>query len=195
MYGVQITETKKDEKNNETKTTYTKYYTIGNATNIVINTQRGKVPIFTFGSADPVQINRGQQFVTGQIDLVVLQKSFIFDIMAQKEHYITPVEQAAMGLQSGTDTIVNVFGSQVSAKKVSLTNIDDIKFDELLLVSADPQPADGGKINVMTIKLENIEIYDYSYAKTIDDVTSMERVTFMAQKMYPASVKQIDAAT
>jgi len=88
-----------------------------------------------------------------------------------------------------------VFGSQVSAKKVSLTNIDDIKFDELLLVSADPQPADGGKINVMTIKLENIEIYDYSYAKTIDDVTSMERVTFMAQKMYPASVKQIDAAT
>jgi len=54
MYGVQITETKKDEKNNETKTTYTKYYTIGNATNIVINTQRGKVPIFTFGSADPV---------------------------------------------------------------------------------------------------------------------------------------------
>jgi len=35
------------------------YHVIGNATNIMINTTRGKVPIFVFGKAEAAAISRG----------------------------------------------------------------------------------------------------------------------------------------
>jgi len=73
-----------------------------------------------------------------------------------------------------------------------MTNIDDIKLDELILISADPQP-NGDNINVMEIKLVKVEFYDYSYAKTIDDVAAMERISFMAERMYPARTYTVKA--
>lgn len=165
------------------------YDIIGNATNIVINTQRSKVPIFVFGAAEAKTISRGQQMITGQIDMVQISESQIDNYLKKQTRKVTPLEYEYNSSVYGTvsEQHSNIFGynNGISYYEVSDTNIDDIHFDQIVLMSTDPQPNKDGGIDYLMLTLYNVDFFDYSYAKTINDQQQMERVSFMATGISP----------
>ena len=172
------------------------YDIIGNATNIVINTQKSKVPIFVFGAAEAKTISRGQQMITGQIDMVQISESQIDKYLKSNKRTVTELEYQynSSAYDSQTDKPTqndnkSIFGyNSFVSYNVSDTNIDDIHFDQIVLMSTDPQPTkvDGvDAIKYLMLTLYNVDFFDYSYAKTINDQQQMERVSFMATGISP----------
>jgi len=73
-------------------------------------------------------------------------------------------------LKSNTQSIFG-YNSLVSYN-VSDTNIDDIHFDQIVLMSTDPQPTKVNGVDAikyLMLTLYNVDFFDYSYAKTIND--------------------------
>lgn len=184
------------------------YDIIGNATNIVINTQRSKVPIFVFGAAEAKTISRGQQMITGQIDMVQISESQIDKYLKKQTRKVTALEYEYNksvydpGNELNPNTTQSIFGyNSLVSYNVSDTNIDDIHFEEIVLLSTDPQPNKDGTINYLMLTLYNVDFFDYSYAKTINDQQQMERVSFMATGISPIQaynqeqVKQSESST
>lgn len=178
-----------------------KYDIIGNATNIVVNTQRSKIPIFVFGAAEAKTISRGQQMITGQIDMVQISESQIDNYLKKQTRKVTPLEYEYNksvydpGNELDPNTTQSIFGyNSLVSYNVSDTNIDDIHFDEIVLLSTDPQP-NGSQINYLMLTLYNVDFFDYSYAKTINDQQQMERVSFMATGISPINTYTVQQTT
>lgn len=178
------------------------YDIIGNATNIVINTQRSKVPIFVFGAAEAKTISRGQQMITGQIDMVQISESQIDNYLKKQKRKVTPLEYQYNSSVYGTvsEQHSNIFGynNGISYYEVSDTNIDDIHFDEIVLMSTDPQPTKVDNVDAikyLMLTLYNVDFFDYSYAKTINDQQQMERVSFMAKGISPINTYTVKQTT
>ena len=182
-----------------------KYDIIGNATNIVINTQRSKVPIFVFGAAEAKTISRGQQMITGQIDMVQISESQIDNYLKKQTRKVTALEYEYNksvydpGNELDPNTTQSIFGyNSLVSYNVSDTNIDDIHFDEIVLLSTDPQPTkvdDVDAIKYLMLTLYNVDFFDYSYAKTINDQQQMERVSFMATGISPINTYTVKQTT
>ena len=189
----------KHPEKNDNGTIIFKYDIIGNATNIVVNTQRSKIPIFVFGAAEAKTISRGQQMITGQIDMVQISESQIDNYLKKQTRKVTPLEyeynSSVYGTVSEKHSDIFGYNNGISYYEVSDTNIDDIHFDEIVLLSTDPQPNKNGGIDYLMLTLYNVDFFDYSYAKTINDQQQLERVSFMATGISPINTYTVQQTT
>ncbi len=168
------------------------YKTIGNAVNIIVETTRGKVPIFVFGKSGPVEVSRGYRFIQGTMDMVLIDKTFEEMFGTQKDYYVTEIEKNLSNNVTNQSITKSFFGLDVSAYKKSEKYVDEIKFDELLLISYNSDATvsvKDGKLSILQVVLYDVEFVDYSYAKRVSDVTQLERVSFMARRMSPVHLK------
>ena len=167
---------------------------IGNATNIIVNTTRGKTPIFAFGSAEAKAIIRGFGFIEGSIDMVQFDKDFINEYLQSHNRIITPIEKKYTYSEIVEDNKeTTVFGNTIEYAVAKDQNIDDINFDTLSLIAANPKADDEGTYKYLKVTLYNVQFYDYSYAKSINDVTQLERISFLAQKITPVQTINFEA--
>ena len=156
------------------------YKVIGNATNLFIQTTRGKMPIYVFGKSTPQGIARGQQFIYGSIDMVQFGDKFN-DLIQQQKTHITPVEKEITGV-TGTAVAKSILGNSLSAQgySVSTNELDTLKFNHLIFVSLDTQNAnDKSSFSYLGFQLNDVEFTSYSYSKSINNVTQLERIEFM----------------
>lgn len=111
----------------------------------------------------------------------------------QNKRYITEVESNLV--ESEVLSEQKIYGTPVNAYYTIDSNIDDIEFSKLILISQNPQPKeiDGkAKLEYLEIVLYDVQFYDYSYAKQINDVAQLERVSFMARSIAPTTTKYKD---
>jgi len=106
--------------------------------NIMIDTVRGKVPIFAMGNSEAIGIARGAQFISGSIDSVVIDLSVLNDMLATQKSYITEIEKKLLDGIIPEDDVIEVekriYGNTVKLYQVLENQLDSILLDELSVV-------------------------------------------------------------
>ena len=181
--------------NNSIDVDLTIYNVIGTAMNIMIDTVRGKVPIFAMGNSEAIGIARGAQFISGSIDSVVIDLSVLNDMLATQKSYITEIEKKLLDGIIPEDDVIEVekriYGNTVKLYQVLENQLDSILLDELSVVQANPLPKDGN-VYYSALKLIDVEFHSYSYAKRSTDVVQLERLEFIARTIYPFTLNMMD---
>ena len=175
------------------------YGVIGTATNVLINTTRGKVPIFTMGGQEARAMARGQQTITGSIDQVIVNLTVLDQMLSTNWTYVTELEKnLVQGTVIPDEDIIEapkqMYGQSLPFYLVNEPMLDSIKLDELSLIQAKPTQSKDGNVYYSATKLIDVEFHTYSYAKRSTDVVQLERMEFIARAIYPFTYKMMDSS-
>lgn len=157
---------------------------VGEAAGITVSATRRKLPVYTFGTVDPRGYGRGVRSVSGVLDYVSLNGQLIDKILKQKGFNIYVPETRA--------DYASIVGLRGSGTKVNITGAEQAQFEQVPVWYADELPPldwlivgmnEYGKKAMM--KLFGVEFLNSDWAISLDDVSSAERLVFVARTYQP----------
>ncbi len=164
---------------------------IGTAVTLSIDVERMKQPLFTFGSPSPRAIGRGIRRISGVLENVSIKNSLINLIMAElkdaNQHWIAKkeVEDGSYDFYASYETVEGSPNYQgqlgVSAEWANVQPhfLDELLPVDIVLASVNEMGAMGRLV------IKGAEFATSSWAMTVNDVTSVERLQFLARDLEP----------
>lgn len=167
---------------------------IGEAAGITVSQTRRKLPVYTFGTVDPRGYGRGVRSVSGVLDFVSLNGQLIDKVLKEKGFEMYVPETRA--------DYATIVGLRQPGTRVEIQGAEEARFEKVSVWYADELPPldwivvgmnEYGKKAMM--KLYGVEFLNSDWAISLDDVSSAERLVFVARTYQPWMIIEDNTGT
>lgn len=172
---------------------------IGELEGISYTVQREKAPIYTMGSADPRSFSRGKRGIAGSIVFTVFNTSALLEAMRDRPYianrwdipngyFINDVDDSRIfetipGIVSPAVGVGSVTTSRIALDKVLArpNYLDQVLPFDIVITAASEYGA------YAQMQIHGVEIINAGSSMSIDDITTSEACTFIANGITPWS--------
>ncbi len=170
---------------------------IGEVQGVSYTVQREKAPLYTMGKASPRGFSRGKRGIAGSLIFLVFNRSAVIEELADAAFYFTPkanVRQRQLArakdvVEAGQAAVVGTVGSITDTRSVQRVTLE---YSYAPAIYADQVPPFNVSITAVNeygsaaqMDIIGVEILNQGSGMSIDDITTDEACTFVAQDVKP----------